>query len=227
MKKILWLLFSCCVFSFASAESLNYNIVHLSAQSVLSVPRDTMEAILVIEKAGKDRQSVSNEVTERSNRVLQKIKSVSAVQGELSSRDAYPMYKNADDKKPVWHDTARITVKSRDFDKLSQLIADVQTDAALGDLNFSVSREIRAQNDRTLIEDAIKKFREQANHITRALGGKSYKIVQLDINRSARVFNGALRMATATRSVDAAAVPEVEAGKEELTANVSGSIQVQ
>ncbi|MBO7081831.1 MAG: SIMPL domain-containing protein [Neisseriaceae bacterium] len=228
MKKKTLLLLLSLMAAHVQAESLNYNVVNLSAQATITVPRDMMEVELMIEESGNNRQTVSNRVTERSNQVLRKIRNNSALESQLSARHAYPIYQR-NNQKPTWRDTARITVKSKDFAVLSQLIADVQSLASVGHLGFSVSRATQEKNDRQLTENAIQRFREQAQHITHALGGKTYKIIHLDVNRNHHyaVRNTGVRMMAKSASYDEAVTPEVESGEEELRAEVSGSIQVQ
>ncbi|MDO5687528.1 MAG: SIMPL domain-containing protein [Neisseria sp.] len=215
-----------------SAEPLNYNIITLSSSARESVQRDTMQVVFSIRENGRDRTTVSNTVTERSNRVLQKIRANKALQGELSARNIYPHYPDGNPKKAqIWQDEARITVRSKDFEALTKLMAAVQNDAAVDSLAFTVSRDLQEKTRKNLTESAIRNFREQAQTITRALGSSSYKIVSLNINSND--YNGyayaaaPMMRAKAEYAGDAAPVPEAEAGDQEITMNVSGSIQVQ
>ncbi len=230
-KTALLMAFGAASIAPVAAEPLNYNVVTLSASARESIKRDTMEVVLSIRESGRERMRVNNAVTERSNRVLQQIRANKKLESELSSRNAYPYYIDGNPKKAqVWQDEARITVRSKDFEALSKLIAAVQNDAAVSSLDFTVSSDLQDKTQKSLTDAAIRNFREQAQNITRALGASTYKIVTLDVNSGG--YSG-YRMDMMARSkgmsavAEAAAIPEVEAGNQEIQMNVSGSIQVQ
>ena len=219
------------VFSLTSisyADNLNYGVVSLSANAAEMVQRDTMSVVLSIQESGADRQKVSNTVTERSNQVLQKLRQNKVLDGSISNRRVYPAYENNNRKTPVWHDIAEISVSSKDFAAMSKFLAAVQNEAAIGHLNFSVSKSERQKMQEKLITQAIHNFQQQAQVITRAMGRKDYKIINIDINGNRFHDYGVVRSAAPmmTKSMNAAEM-EVESGESEVSVNVSGSIQVQ
>ena len=209
------------------ADNLNYGVVSFSASATDTVKRDLMTATLAIREQGADRQKVSNAVTERSNRVLAALKKYSDLNGALNSRHTYPVYEN-NRKNPVWHDMADITVKSTDFAAMSRFLAAVQDDAAIGDLHFSVSDSVQQKTRERLLNRAIGNFKQQAQVITNAMGGKGYKIVQMDLNGgNVMVFRSAVRSAPMMAKGAEAAQMDIESGDSEVRVDISGSIQVQ
>ncbi|MBQ1837412.1 MAG: hypothetical protein II131_02550, partial [Neisseriaceae bacterium] len=65
--------------------------------------------------------------------------------------------------------------------------------------------------------------------ITNAMGGKAYKIVQMDLNGgNVMIYRNAVRSAAMmTKSADAVEMNIEEAGDSEIRLDISGSIQVQ
>ena len=210
------------------ADNLNYGVVSFSATATETVKQDTMNATLAIRESGGDRQKVSNAVSERSNRVLAALKKYPDLNGALSSRRTYSAY-DSNRKNPVWHDMADITVKSTDFAAMSRFLAAVQNDAAIGNLHFSVSDSVQHKTLEKLLTQAIGNFKQQAQVITNAMGGKAYKIVQMDLNGgNVMIYRNAVRSAAMmTKSADAVEMNIEEAGDSEIRLDISGSIQVQ
>ncbi|MBO7554854.1 MAG: hypothetical protein J6T41_02640, partial [Neisseriaceae bacterium] len=69
---------------------------------------------------------------------------------------------------------------------------------------------------------------QQAQVITNAMGGKGYKIVQMDLNGgNAMVFRSAVRSAPMMAKGAEAAQMDIESGDSEVRVDISGSIQVQ
>ncbi len=217
---------SCLLFSpLLRAESLNYNVVSLSTTVQESVQNDTMQVTFSIEEQGHDRVTVSNAVTERSNRVLQYLRGKKSLNSQLSARHAYPSYIDNNPKNgTIWHDSIHINVDSKNIDELSQAIAQVQKDAAVSQLTFTVSNKRQNEINERLLTRAIEQFRNKAKTITKAMGGSNYKIINMDINENGRVMtHAATRMLKSAES----AMMEIESGNSEVGINISGSIQVQ
>ncbi|MBQ9259511.1 MAG: SIMPL domain-containing protein [Neisseriaceae bacterium] len=230
MKKKTYLTLTCLALSLipqAFADNLNYGIVSLTATANETVKRDTMNATLTIREQGAERQKISNAVTERSNQVLSALRKEKALDGAIASRRAYPVYDN-NRKNPVWHDIAEISIKSTDFAAMSRFLASVQNQAAIGHLHFSVSESVQQKTHERLLSRAIDNFKQQAQVITHAMGGKSYKIVQMDLNGGNMVYRNVMRPAVSAmaKSMESAEM-EVESGDSEIHLDISGSIQVQ
>lgn len=234
MKNKTYLTVACLALSLiapAFADNLNYGVVSFTASATDTVKRDLMTATLSIREQGSDRQKVSNTVTERSNQVLATLKKYSHLDGALTARRAYPVYSNNNRKTPVWHDAADISVKSTDFAEMSRFLAAVQNNAAIGDLHFSVSDSVQSKTRERLLNQAIGNFKQQAQVITQAMGGKGYKIVQMDLNGDNMVIYRSVRTAAPMMAKSADAVEmnidNEDAGDSEIRLDISGSIQVQ
>lgn len=215
----------------AQAEPLNYNVVSFSESAVATVEKDVMKVTFVIEEAGKDRQEVSNRVTRRFNALTARIKAEPSFKSGLAGRNVRPDY-NDKGKITGWNDSVYVDVESKNFPALNKLVAASQGEAAVHSMGFSVSPEKRSEVTNRLSKQVLKNFRLRAQVLSEALGFKSYKIVNIQINSDFRTYAAPAamksRMAYAA-AAEAAPAPGMDAGNpgtEEIVQTVNGSIQM-
>ena len=98
----------------------------------------------------------------------------------------------------------------------------------MGGMSFSIADATRKKEEDALIKDAVAAFKERAQLTTEALGGKSYKLVSLNLN-SGGFVRPPMRMEAMKASAFSSdsATPEVEAGTSQVTMNADGVIEVQ
>ena len=231
MKKIVLAgLMGLAVAGLARAEALNYGLVSLSESVSRPIARDQMVLVLNIEEQGKEREAVANAVTRKVNAVLQQARQHSQFNTTLQSRSAYPQsdYVNGRRVDKGWQDSASIKVESKDMAALNAFAAKVQGQAAIGDIQYTVSSASMQANESELTREALQRFNARAEMIAKSLGGSGYKIVQLNIGNSSdnistpRAYGGVM-MAKA----EAAPVQDSAPGEAQLRLDVSGQIQVQ
>ena len=231
MKKIVLAgLMGLAVASLARAETLNYGLVSLSESVSRPIARDQMVLVLNIEEQGKEREAVANAVTRKVNAVLQQARQHSQFNTTLQSRSAYPQtdYVNGRRVDKGWQDSASIKVESKDMAALNAFAAKVQGQAAIGDIQYTVSSASMQANESELTREALQRFNARAAMIAKSLGGSGYKIVQLNIGNSSdnistpRAYGGVM-MAKA----EAAPVQDSAPGEAQLRLDVNGQIQVQ
>ncbi|MGN6042013.1 SIMPL domain-containing protein, partial [Serratia marcescens] len=100
----------------------------------------------------------------------------------------------------------------------------------MGGMDFSIADATRKKNEDQLMKGAVDAFKERAQLLTEALGGKGYKLVSLSVNSAGapRPYP-VMRMAAmkADASFGGAQAPEIEAGTSQVTVNADGVIEVQ
>ncbi|MNP52423.1 hypothetical protein D3C76_1468170 [compost metagenome] len=97
-------------------------------------------------------------------------------------------------------------------------------------MDFSIAPATRKTSEDDLLKDAVNAFKARAQLATEALGGKGYKVVNLNLNSSGYPHpyaRSAPMMMKAGMAEDAAAVPEIEAGTSQVTLSADGTIEVQ
>ncbi|MFD1245563.1 SIMPL domain-containing protein [Paralysiella testudinis] len=231
MKKIVLAgLMGLAVAGLARAEALNYGLVSLSESVSRPIARDQMVLVLNIEEQGKEREAVANAVTRKVNAVLQQARQHSQFNTTLQSRSAYPQsdYVNGRRVDKGWQDSASIKVESKDMAALNAFAAKVQSQAAISDIQYTVSTASMQANETELTREALQRFNARAAMIAQNLGGSGYKIVQLNIGNSSDNISTPLAYGGVMRAkADAAPVQDSAPGEAQLRLDVSGQIQVQ
>ena len=209
------------------AESLNYNLVELSAQASRQVSNDVMQATLFAEATGPQPGALAATVNKQlANAVAdtKKIKNVRVENGDYYSQANYQ-----EGKQQGWRTRGEVRVQSSDFAALATLIGELQSDGMqLGNMQFSVSPQLRESVEAELTRAAIKAFQQRAEIVRDSLNSKAVKIVTLRLDAQGS-FPPPRPMykVNAMMAMDAAAAPPAEAGNSEITVVASGSVQVE
>ena len=211
-----------------AAEELHYNQISLRAEVSQEVARDKMIVTLYTESQNSDPAKLAAEITTTMNTALGQAREVKAVTLRQGSRNSYPIYDNKNQKITGWRERAELRLESSDFAALSKLTGELLTDLKMGGMDFAIATPTRKASEDALLKDAVTAFKARAQLATDALGGKGYKIVNLNLNSNGYpqpYMRGPMMMKAA--SMDAAPVtPEVEAGTSQVSMTADGSIEV-
>jgi predicted secreted protein len=167
---------------------------------------------------------VSETLIAASRGALDKDKATDGIKVQTTQYNTSPLY----DKKIItgWRARQSIRLESKDADALSDLIGELQKRLSIGSVNYAVSKAARDLAEESLTSEALTKYRQRAELVTRDLGRKTYRIVQININSQGAHPR---QVAYATRGIAAMegpAGPAIEAGVQSVTVNVSGTIEV-
>jgi predicted secreted protein len=194
-----------------AADELHYNQISLRAEVSQEVARDLMIVTLYTEDQNTDPAKQVKDITLR--------------QG---SRNSYPIYDTKGQKITGWRERAELRLESSDFAALSKLTGELLTDLKMGGMDFAIATPTRKASEDALLKEAVTAFKARAQLATDALGGKSYKIVNLNLNSNGYpqpYMRGPMMMKAA--SMDAAPVtPDVEAGTSQVSMTADGAIEV-
>ena len=213
-----------------AADEPRYNQVSLRAEVSKEVPRDLMVVTLYSEAQNNDPGKLAKQITETMNKAVQQARQVKDVKISQGSRNSYPVYDSKGQKITGWRERAELRLESSDFAALGQLSADLLGKLKMGGMDFSIADATRKKNEDQLMKGAVDAFKERAQLLTEALGGKGYKLVSLSVNSAGapRPYP-VMRMAAmkADASFGGAQAPEIEAGTSQVTVNADGVIEVQ
>ncbi|HEJ9855027.1 TPA: SIMPL domain-containing protein [Pseudomonas aeruginosa] len=216
--------------SAVAEEALRYNQVSLHAEVSQQVAHDLMQVTLYSENQGSDPAKLAAETTSVLNAAVADARKVKGVTISLGSRNSYPVYDDKGQKITGWRERAELRLESSDFAALGQLSADLLGKLKMGGMDFSIADATRKKNEDQLMKGAVDAFKERAQLLTEALGGKGYKLVSLSVNSAGapRPYP-VMRMAAmkADASFGGAQAPEIEAGTSQVTVNADGVIEVQ
>ncbi|MFV5501719.1 SIMPL domain-containing protein [Acinetobacter sp. 226] len=210
----------------APAESMNYNVVNLSAEASREISNDEMHAVLYIEKSNKQPAELATQINQLMSQAIATARKYPTVKIETGTQSTYPIYDNDNRKLKEWRGRAQIRLESKDFKAASQLIAELQQNFQTESINFTVSEAKRKKVENELMLEASKNFQQRAQSLAQAWNKPGYQLVNLNINTNNSGYPPVPRMAMA-KSAYAEAVPEQEmaAGESKMTVSANGSIQ--
>ncbi|MDR6576155.1 SIMPL domain-containing protein [Pseudomonas extremaustralis] len=210
-----------------AADELHYNQIALRAEVSQEVARDKMIVTLYTESQNSDPAKLAAEITTTLNKALDQAREVKGVTLRQGSRNSYPIYDNKNQKITGWRERAGLRLESADFPALSKLTGELLNTLKMENMDFTIADATRKSSEDALLKEAVTAFKARAQLATDALGGKGYKIVNLNLNtngypmpyaRAGMMMKGAL--------ADSAPTPEVEAGTSQVSMTADGVIEV-
>ena len=168
------------------------------------------------------------EITTTMNKALGQAREVKGVTLRQGSRNSYPIYDTKGQKITGWRERAELRLESADFAALSKLTGELLGDLKMGGMDFAIANPTRKSSEDALLKEAVSAFKARAQLATDALGGKGYKIVNLNLNANGypQPYMRAPMMMKAAGMDSAPVTPEVEAGTSQVSMTADGSIEV-
>ena len=210
-----------------AADELHYNQIALRAEVSQEVARDKMIVTLYTESQNADPAKLAADITTTMNQALGQAREVKAVTLRQGSRNSYPIYDNKNQKITRWRERAELRLESADFPALSKLTGELLNTLKMQNMEFAIADTTRRSSEDALLKDAVSAFKARAQLATDALGGKGYKIVNLNFNTNGYpqpYARGGMMMKAAM--MDSAPTPEVEAGTSQVSMSADGVIEV-
>jgi predicted secreted protein len=223
---ILLCLLACNVVAHAEPES--YNRVSFQVEVARDVSNDLIRASLSVEFQDKAPSRVASQINTVLNDGLNKARPYSAVKTTSGSQNTYPVY-DKNNQVDAWRGRAELNLESSDFKATSELIMLLQQRMQVTNVQFSVAADTRTLAENELVGEAIRAFQARATAISKAMGSNGYRMVNLSINSGGNMpvayarpmLRGALAMESAIPA------PEFTGGDSRLTAQASGTIELQ
>lgn len=212
------------------ADTLNYDIISLSAQADREVQQDLISITFFTAQSGPTAAGVQEQLVLFTNEALaiaRAKKKGSQVRVDTGGMTVSPAY----DKKGAisgYAGRSTIVVSGTDMETISGLTGEIRG-MAVESIDFSISPATAKRVIKKLTLEAIENFQGKAVDVAAAFGAQSYKLVNANVSsgtgrsnyRGTRAMSASLMAGAAPT-----AAVEVEGGKEQLTASVSGSIQL-
>jgi predicted secreted protein len=224
MKKLLFALLLIPVLAQSQENESQYNRVHLSASAQTELANDTIIVNLYAEEEGSRPAQLADVVNKKILWAVALLKKHPKIKLQTSAYTTSPVYQ----KKLIksWRLRQSIRLESREMTETSELLGELQTRLALQSMRFTVSPELKASTDDTLIAEALTAFGKRAQLITDQLKRKSYKLVDINIATSGRSPVLYQRDAVSSMAMKSVAAPAIEAGEQRMQVTVSGTIEL-
>ena len=199
-------------------------IVELSAEASRPAANDQLRATVFAEASGATPGELSAQVNRLIGEALKTAKAYPTIKTQSGGTATYPIYAKGG-KIEAWRMRSELALESGDSAALSELLGKLQTSLGVANLVLQPSAETRKKVESEAMVDAIAAFKGRAKTIADALG-MGYRIKQLAVSTSGRNIAPLLRANARAMAADAAPLP-VEAGESQVSASVSGQVELE
>jgi len=204
------------------------NVLQLQATGTVEVQQDLLQMSLGAARDGADPAAVQSQLRSALDAALAEAKKT-AQPGQMDVRTGnfaiYPRH-NRDGRIAGWTGSAELVLEGRDFPRITQAAARVQT-MTLNGVSFGLSREQRARVEVEAQAQAIERFQSRATELAKAFGFGGYALREVAVNTNEPGFAPRMRMAAAEAKLASAEPVPVEPGRSTVTVTVSGSVQLR
>ena len=204
------------------------NVLQLQSSGTVEVQQDLLQMVLSTARDGTDPVAVQSQLRTALDAALTEARK-SAQPGLMDVRTGnfaiYPR-SNREGRITAWSGTAELVLEGRDFARITQAAARIQT-MTLAGVSFGLSREQRARVESDAQAQAIQRFQAKAAELAKAFGFGGYSLREVAVNTNEPGFVPRMRMAAAEAKVSSAEPVPVEPGKSAVTVTVSGSVQLR
>lgn len=225
------MLAACClgVFAQTGQQPVPQNIVQLSAVGSVEVQQDWLSMSLTTTRDGPDAAGVQAQLKAALDAALIEARKA-VLPGQLEVRTGnlslVPRH-GRDGKLNGWQGSAELAIEGKDFARIGAAAGRIQS-MVIGQVGFSLSRELRAKTELEAQTLAIEQFKARAGEISRSFSFAGYTLREVSVQANAQgpiPRQRAMAMELSKAASDAP-VP-VEAGKAAVQVTVSGSIQMK
>ena len=199
-------------------------VVELSSEASRAAVNDLIRATVAAEASGASPGELARQVNAQIAEALKTAKAYPAVKAQSGATASYPVYAKGG-KIEAWRMRSELTLESSDNAALPELLGKLQTSLGVSSLVLQPSAETRRHAEEQAMVEAIAAFKARASVVAETLG-KTYRLKQLNIATGNRFVQPVFRSAARPLAADTAPMP-VEAGESQVTASVSGQIELE
>jgi len=204
------------------------NVVSLTVNATVEVTKDLLTVVFSTSREGADAGAVQSQLKQAVDAALAEARKVAKpgqVDVQTGNFSLYPRYSPKGGLNG-WQGSAELIVEGKDVTAIAQLTGRVST-MTIARVGFSLSREAREKVDADVTAQAIARFRTKAEAVIKQFGFAGYTIREVTVSAN-EPPSGAVPMfrQQATRAAASDEALPVEAGKANVTASVSGSVQM-
>lgn len=212
------------------AERKQASNFSFSTKVTRNVKQDLMQATVYSQKSGKSLPELKKSVSQNLNQVLETAKKHSAIEVQAEGISNNVNYNNKGNIEG-WQAYGSVSLKSKDFDAMAEVLENLGKDVAIKSIYFSVSPEKVASLEEEMLLEVVKKFQAKAETIQKALGAKQYRLSMVNLQTpsddgydfGSRVYAAASEMSFSKSSEE---IP-LEAGKTTISISASGSVDFE
>ena len=208
-------------------------VLNLTTAASVEVAKDVLGVAFTVTREGNDAQAVQSGLKQALDAALieaRKIAKPGLVEVQTGNFSLYPRYANpSKGGQPVisgWQGTAELTVQGKDIAAIAQLSGRIQT-MSIARVGYTLSREAREKVETEVTAQAIARWRAKAASMAQQFGYSGYSV--REVNVATNDFQQPpqpMLMKASRASTGADEALPTEAGKGEVSATVSGAVQM-
>ncbi|MFM2346794.1 MAG: hypothetical protein RL654_1547 [Pseudomonadota bacterium] len=202
----------------------------LSASAQTEVARDQLAVMLQVTREGSDAAQVQTALKQVLDTALNEARRATDGQQMTVRTSGFSIQPRhgRDGRISGWSGSAGLTLEGRDAARIAALSGRLPG-MTIVSTGYSLSREARERHESALTEQAIRRFRERADEMSRQFGYGGYTVREVTV-QDAEVDGGMrppmvmARMSPAMAAAEAAAPLPTEGGQATLGVTVQGTV---
>ncbi|MCU0939414.1 MAG: SIMPL domain-containing protein [Burkholderiaceae bacterium] len=205
-------------------------LILMTGQAELEVANDEAVASFFVEVQDADLTKAQSQVNQRIAEATGSLKR-NDPKGEVQSGgySSYPVYRNDGGRKIVgWRVRQGVSLRTGDLGGLARTVAAVQPHAALGSIEFRLSRAAREKVEGELIQRAIANLNSRVAAVAQSLNVPPARIRTEELNFGVQQIERPQMMSmarAAPMAADGVAEPQFEAGRSTQQTTVTAKVR--
>lgn len=204
------------------------NVVQLSAQGSIEVQQDILTISLSATRESTDASSLQVQLKAALESALAEAKKAvngNAMVVRTGPFNVFPRY-DKNSKINGWQGNVELILEGSDFERIATSAGKIQT-LTVSNVSFGLSRDQRVLAESKAQAIAISRFKSKASDISKSFGFSTYTLREVVINSADQGYAPRARvMAMEMKMISGDSMVPVEAGKNTIVVNVSGSVQL-
>ena len=213
------------------------NLLALSATAVVEVQKDWLSVVFSTVHEGTNAATVQSQLRQALDLALveaRKSAKPGQVEVQTGAFSLHPRYAPPPPRgSPApatqiagWQGQAELIVQGRDTQAISQLVGRLQS-MSVSRVGFTLSREAREKVEAEVTAEAIARFRSRAASASKQFGFSAYTVREVSIATDGSHAPQPIMLGQQAMRASVAEALPVEAGKDLVSATVSGSVQMK
>ncbi|MCF8160380.1 MAG: SIMPL domain-containing protein [Polaromonas sp.] len=216
-------------FSQSQAPAQPSQRVSLSASATVQVPQDELTLTLGTQREGSNAPELQNQLKAALDTALTlaRRQAQAPLMNVSTGRFGLSPRHDRNGKLVGWQGTAELILQGRDFVRISQTAAQLQT-LSVSSVVFGLSAQQRQDAQSQAQAQAIEQFQKSASEIAKSFGFGGYTLGEIHVNANQPGPVRPYMMAASLKSAaDESSPVPMEAGLSQVNVNVSGSVQLK
>jgi len=201
-----------------------YNHINIRSSASQEVANDQLTANLMVQQSGRNTAKLANQVNQKMAIILEKSHAFSSIETKTTSYTTQPIYKNGVIES--WQVSQNVMLTSQDFDALAEFVGQLNELATIQSMTFSISQQAVELITDELTKQAITNFKNKAKMVTEQFDKSDYIIVHASIDSNYRQPQPKMGRVMMMADAEQAAPPALAAGTNDVSVNISGTIEL-